>query len=175
MVQPRAHESEIEELIFSVQEIAAALNEEGLQDVVTLSVDSGGVTIRVSTPFLFASAQARLRPAALPVLNALTASLARIARPVRVEGHTDNLPIATADFPSNWELAGARSLTILRYFEGKGIPPERLCAVSHGEYAPVAANDTPEGRARNRRVELYVELADGEGARLMESLVPAEE
>jgi chemotaxis protein MotB len=76
---------------------------------------------------------------------------------LRVEGHTDNTPIHTAQFPSNWELSTARATFLLEYLiSNTGIPPQRLSAVGYGEYRPVTGNNTPEGRASNRRVDLVV-------------------
>ena len=76
---------------------------------------------------------------------------------MRVEGHTDNLPINTPRFPSNWELSTARATSVIRYLiEEENLDPERLSAAGYGEYRPIDANDTPEGRARNRRVDLVI-------------------
>ncbi|MDK2959817.1 MAG: chemotaxis protein MotB, partial [Bacillota bacterium] len=78
-----------------------------------------------------------------------------------VEGHTDNLPINTYRFPSNWELSTARATTVVRYLAEKhGIPPDRLSAAGYGEWRPVAPNDTPEHRAQNRRVDIVVLRTD---------------
>ncbi|MBW2638213.1 MAG: OmpA family protein [Deltaproteobacteria bacterium] len=78
---------------------------------------------------------------------------------VKVEGHTDNVPINTSEFSSNWELSTARAVNILRYLLEKGkLPADRLAAVGFSQYHPVASNATPEGRQRNRRVEFYFEL-----------------
>jgi len=73
---------------------------------------------------------------------------------IQVEGHTDNLPIHTAEFPSNWELSTMRAVNILRYLQQNGIPPGRLAAIGFSEYRPAAGNDTPEGRQKNRRIEI---------------------
>ena len=76
---------------------------------------------------------------------------------IRVEGHTDNVPIATPLYPSNWELSSARATTVGRYLaEHSDIAPQRIIAAGYGEFRPVAPNDTREGRARNRRVDLVV-------------------
>jgi chemotaxis protein MotB len=73
---------------------------------------------------------------------------------VEVQGHTDNVPIHSGRYPTNWELAGARASRVVRFLEQQGVAPERLCAISHGEYAPVAPNDSAAGRAKNRRIEI---------------------
>jgi len=76
---------------------------------------------------------------------------------IRIEGHTDDLPIHNSVFPSNWELSSARAISVLRYFIQKGIEPQRLAAVGYGEYHPLVPNTSPENRARNRRVEIYIQ------------------
>jgi chemotaxis protein MotB len=76
---------------------------------------------------------------------------------VRVEGHTDAVPIRTARFESNWELSAARAVAVARTFQAAGLAPERLSATGYGEHRPVGGNETPEERARNRRVEILME------------------
>jgi chemotaxis protein MotB len=78
---------------------------------------------------------------------------------IAVEGHTDNLPIHTEKYPSNWELATMRAINILRYFQQQGIPPARLSAIGFADYRPAAGNDTPEGRQKNRRIEILFKAA----------------
>jgi chemotaxis protein MotB len=106
---------------------------------------------------LFESGSASISPDAFPVLNELTRIIkARLCR-VRVEGHTDNVPIFTEKFDSNWELSATRAVNIAKYFIQEGnIAPERLSAVGYGELRPIEPNDTPEQRARNRRVEIVL-------------------
>ena len=80
-----------------------------------------------------------------------------LSRFVRVEGHTDNIPIKTARFPSNWELSTARSSNVVRHFiESLGMTPQRFSASGYGEYFPVANNQTPDGRQQNRRVDIVI-------------------
>jgi len=76
---------------------------------------------------------------------------------IRIEGHTDNVPISTARFPSNWDLSTARSLKILKYFiDAHGYDPRKLSALGFGEFRPIDTNDTPTGRIKNRRVDIMV-------------------
>jgi chemotaxis protein MotB len=77
-------------------------------------------------------------------------------RKFQVEGHTDDVPIKTAQYPSNWELAAARSMMVVKEMVTAGMPPERISAASFGEFKPALANDTPEGRAANRRIEIVL-------------------
>ena len=84
-----------------------------------------------------------------------------IPHTIMVEGHTDNVPIHSQRFPTNWELAGGRATRVVRILEERGVPPERLVAISRGETTPRASNATPEGRARNRRIEITLQPVRG--------------
>jgi chemotaxis protein MotB len=75
---------------------------------------------------------------------------------VRIEGHTDNVPIKTAKFPSNWELSSARATRVVRAFIDAGIEPTKIAAVGRAEFTPIDSNDTPQGRSRNRRIEIIL-------------------
>ena len=106
---------------------------------------------------LFESGSADISPEAVPFLKKILKLIQAGSCPVRVEGHTDNVPISTEKFPSNWELSTTRAVNIVRFFCERGnIAPERLSAVGYGELRPLASNDTAEGRARNRRVEIIL-------------------
>ena len=105
---------------------------------------------------LFASGEATLTPAAARVIDEVVLLLGRLSNPITIEGYTDNVPIATAKFASNWELSAARAAVVARAFASYGIEPERLAAVGYGEQHPIATNATPEGRAANRRVTLLI-------------------
>jgi len=88
------------------------------------------------------------------VLGKVAERVRGIPHEVEVQGHTDDVPIHSERYPTNWELAGARASRVVRLLEEEGVAPERLCAISHGEYAPVAPNDSDAGRAKNRRIEI---------------------
>jgi chemotaxis protein MotB len=111
---------------------------------------------------LFDSGSAALKPEATPQLDKLAAALKElegqippdIAWVMRIEGHTDVNPIATPEFPSNWELSSARAISVLRYLMQQGVPPNRLVAAGFGEFQPIDTADSDEARARNRRIEL---------------------
>ena len=90
------------------------------------------------------------------VLDQIVANILTLPYPVRVEGHTDNTPIHTAQFPSNWELSTSRATHVLQYLIDAKISPQRMSAVGYGEYRPVGSNDVAEGRAANRRVDLVI-------------------
>ena len=118
--------------------------------------------LEVETDILFPSGSATVSAEAQPVLSQIAEILAPFPNPVRVEGHTDNVPIATAASPSNWELSAARAANVVRLFQDIGIDPDRLAAIGMGEYRPVADNDSPEGRNQNRRVLIVVLASDAE-------------
>lgn len=138
--------------------VAALDNEYGIDAVYT----SKGLLITLDDHLLFELGKADINPQGIPVLAKVSAVLQKVDRPLRVEGHTDNLPINTRQYPSNWELSTARAVNVVKHFSEHGaIAPQRLAAVGYGESKPRAANDTPEHRARNRRVEIVLELLEG--------------
>lgn len=112
--------------------------------------------VEINTSILFPSGSARLQPDAVPVLRRIARILKDFPNPIRVEGYTDNVPIRTLAFPSNWELSAARAASVVHLFTDEGIDPRRMAAIGYGEWRPVADNATPEGRARNRRVVLVI-------------------
>ncbi|MCX7896918.1 MAG: flagellar motor protein MotD [Rhodocyclaceae bacterium] len=116
-----------------------------------------GVTVEISASILFDSGEARLKPEAVGVLAEVGRILASTDFPITVEGHTDNVPINSLLFPSNWELSGARAASVVRLFIEVGVDPRRLSAVGYAEQRPIADNATPEGRSRNRRVAINLE------------------
>jgi chemotaxis protein MotB len=116
-----------------------------------------GLAVEINASVLFAPAQANLQQAeSIAALEAVAKLLAPTTQQIRVEGHTDHLPIANATYPSNWELSSARASSVVRLFIATGIAPARLAAVGYADHKPVEPNDTPEGRSRNRRVTLMI-------------------
>ena len=117
----------------------------------------GKMVVELATDVLFSSGSANLSKAGKQEIAEVAGLLASIPnRSFQVEGYTDNVPISTAQYPSNWELAAARALTVVKTMVDAGMPPERVSAASFGETRPATANDTPEGRAQNRRIEITV-------------------
>lgn len=114
------------------------------------------IAVDISTDILFDSGVAHLSPAAIQALERLAAALAPWPNAVRVEGHTDDRPIRTAAFPSNWELSAARAASVVHLFMDHGIAPERLAVLGFGQYRPVMPNTTAAGRNANRRVEVVI-------------------
>jgi chemotaxis protein MotB len=113
------------------------------------------LTVDVAEQLFFDSGRADLKDTGKEVLKKVgEAIMGYNDKIIRVVGHTDNVPIKTKAFPSNWELSVARATTVVRYLQEVGIPPDRMVASGRAEYAPVAENDTPEGRKKNRRIEI---------------------
>lgn len=122
------------------------------------------IEVQINSQTLFESGDARLARAAFPLLEDVGRALRNVPHVIQVEGHTDNVPIRTRQYPSNWELSAARAASVVHFLGRTGIAPERLAAVGYGEYRPLDDNSKPEGRARNRRVTLAVlTSAGGEG------------
>jgi chemotaxis protein MotB len=114
------------------------------------------IEIELSSSLLFSSGEALPNNAAFEIIEKVAKILAPYENPIHVEGFTDNLPIQTAQFPTNWELSAARAASIVRMLAMDGVSPARMAAVGYGEFQPVADNATAEGRGRNRRVVLVV-------------------
>lgn len=127
------------------------------QGKVRLLETSRGVTIEINDSVLFPVGQAKLQPASMSAMRAIGEVLARADFPITIEGHTDNVPIATAQFPSNWELSAVRATSVLRLFNESGVGAERLTAIGYGDTRPLETNTTLEGRARNRRVSVLID------------------
>jgi chemotaxis protein MotB len=124
---------------------------------ISMEINERGLVIHIIESALFESAQATLRPEALAVLDKIAKEIVTLPNQIRVEGHTDDRPIATPRFPSNWELSSARATSVVRYLiEKHGFTPERLSALGFGEFRPLAANTSEENRAKNRRVDIVV-------------------
>lgn len=123
---------------------------------VKVSQSAHGIAIEINASLLFASGQASLEAGSIKALKAVGKVLAEVPNDIQVEGFTDNTPINTLAFPSNWELSSARASSVVRLFAESGVPPERLVVVGYGEFRPVETNSTPDGRARNRRVTVMI-------------------
>ncbi len=120
-------------------------------------LEKRGLVIRVSEHIFFNSGEAFIRPDMEPVLNVLAQTIEKIPNHIRIEGHTDNVPINTPRFPSNWELSTARATMIVRYLlDHFRFDPDRLSATGYAEFRPVDTNSTPEGRLQNRRVDFVI-------------------
>lgn len=124
--------------------------------MVQVSSNELWLQIELKDSILFSSGSAETSEQAQRIFDEIAAILKGYSNPVQVEGFTDNIPINSAKYPTNWELSSARASAIVKYLTTKGVAPERLSAVGYGEYQPVASNETDVGRAQNRRVAIMV-------------------
>jgi chemotaxis protein MotB len=135
------------------RQIKKLVEASGLGRAVEITSGSRGVRMRVKGHLLFEPGQAEIKRSAARLLNSVAAVMRKYKFYLTVEGHTDNQPIRTARFPSNWELSAARAAAVLRYLVKKGVPAARVSAVGYADNYPIASNATEAGRRKNRRVE----------------------
>jgi chemotaxis protein MotB len=123
-----------------------------------IATRNGRLVLQLPNDVLFDSGQTFIKPAGKEALVQIASVLSTVAgRTFQVGGHTDNLPIQTSRFPSNWELSTARAVEVVKLLVGQGVAPRMLSAAGYGEFDPVAGNDTPDGRGRNRRIEIALQ------------------
>ena len=158
--RPRASEAmlkrEREQMTGMARNLLAALAPLVSQGKVRVTETARGISIEINDSILFAQGEAGLSAGSTEVLQAIAQVLKADSHAIQVEGHTDNVPIARAQFPSNWELSAVRASGVVRLFVDNGIAEARLVAVGHGSNQPVASNDNAEGRLRNRRVKVMI-------------------
>lgn len=142
-------ETEADEAVRSVADLA-------LGEDIEVIVNDGSISFRISSEILFGSGRAELEDAGLDVIDRLVPTLAAGRYRIIVEGHTDNLPIQTERFPSNWELSASRASSVVRYLQLADIEATRLSATGYADTRPIADNADERGRASNRRVELVM-------------------
>ena len=135
-----------------------ALHNSPLQDRIEVVVGSGAVSLEMSDSILFAPASAALSDTGTELLDEVAALLQTLPYSLSVEGHSDNVPIQTAHYPSNWELSSARAAAVTRALIDKGLAPDRIRAIGYGETRPRDDNGSEAGRARNRRVSFVLQL-----------------
>ncbi len=157
MPAPNAGGAAGEGLLASLQ---GQIDRQGLTGAVKLRRGQGRVEMEINENVLFPLGSAELSASGLSLLSRLTDMLKAHPGRFSVEGHTDNLPIATDRFPSNWELSGARASAVVRRLVAGGIPAARLRIVGYAATRPLAGNDTAEARQKNRRVNIIVELPE---------------
>ncbi len=154
-VQLQQEKTTLQEKSKEYESLAASLDKEIKAGQIKLSELEGKVTVRMGEKILFPSGSATISPEGKATLKKIGEAFAAVkGRMIRVDGHTDNVPIKSARFPSNWELSSARAIAVVRYFQDQGMDPKLLGAAGYGEHQPIAPNDTPEGRAENRRIEI---------------------
>ncbi|AWI80325.1 flagellar motor protein MotD [Parazoarcus communis] len=140
---------------------------------VSVSEGAFGITVEINASLLFAPGEAVLGDEAVAALRAVAGVIALASFPVTIEGHTDNIPISTFRFPSNWELSAVRASSVVRLFVDSGVSPERLTAAGYADQRPVADNTTEEGRTRNRRVAILIESRVGDPPPEAPGTIPA--
>ena len=142
----------------AAEALRAELEKAGLKDLADVQVTDKIIRINIAAPILFRSGGAKLEPNAIEVLAVMGKLLTKLKQnDILIEGHTDNIPVKSGDYPTNWALSAARANSVVDYLAANsGIPQEKLISAAYGEYRPVAPNNTPEGRARNRRIEIVV-------------------
>ncbi|NDI86791.1 flagellar motor protein MotD [Undibacterium crateris] len=159
VMKNRSHEAlrkEREKMTGVATNIMAVLEPLVREGKVKVSQTSRGVTIEINASLLFPPGEAKLNTDSIQALIAIASVLKLDNHAIQVEGHTDNLPIRNPVFPSNWELSAVRASTVARLLTENGVDELRVTAVGQGAKLPVDLNDTPEGRARNRRVTVTV-------------------
>ncbi len=126
------------------------------RDLIKVNKNDNYIEVEINTSILFHSGSALLQPQAIPVLTEIARIVKDFPNAIRVEGYTDNIPIETTVFPSNWELSAGRAASVVHLFSDEHVDPFRMSATGFGEYRPVAANTTPQGRNANRRVVVVI-------------------
>ncbi|WP_346913553.1 OmpA family protein [Clostridium sp.] len=141
-----------------LEDVLTYVKENDLENDVQIYEDEKGLNIQMKDSVLFDTGKAELRPDSKNVLDKVSDLIGKVDNKIIIEGHTDNLPINTPAMPNNWHLSSERALSVLDYFldNNKGLNPKRFSAQGCGEYKPIAPNDTNEGRAKNRRVNIIV-------------------
>lgn len=150
-------DSDTSQLALLKKEIEKDIAEGGFNGKVTVSLQERGLVISLQDTVLFVSGSASLAPEARAIITKIGMTLKPLPNFIRIEGHTDNVPIHNLQFPSNWELSVARATNVVQELITQcGISPGRLSATGYGEYRPLAANDTGEHRQMNRRVDILI-------------------
>ncbi|MCP4145481.1 MAG: OmpA family protein [bacterium] len=158
VVVSELHKKERDDIVYEIQKLEETLVEENMDNMVDLQLTKDGVLFNVDSSCLFASGKAALKPDSKSILSSLQGFLAKFSHDIEINGHTDSIPIHTAQFPSNWELSSSRAISVARFFQNEGLVPSRIKAIGFGEYKPIADNSDSEGRAKNRRVEIFLKL-----------------
>ena len=156
----KTREEEVQTVSRTYEDLLNEMKGEIEQGQIAITELKGKLTVDVVDKILFDSGRAEVKPEGLDVLKRVVEILKTVTdKIIRVEGHTDNVPIAgtlAKRYPTNWELSAARAINITRYLEKEGLDPALLSAAAFGEYQPVADNETPEGRAKNRRIAIIL-------------------
>lgn len=152
--QKQAGKSEFEEMKKEVEEY---LMTKKMLNKVQVDIQERGLVVSLKEAGVFKSGQAEVQEEAMAALKEIAEKISKYRNPVRIEGHTDNQPIHSRTYPTNWELSSTRATNMARVLMDKyGVPPDKVSATGYGEFRPTGSNDTPAGRARNRRVDIVI-------------------
>jgi chemotaxis protein MotB len=156
----KAQKEKVQKVSTTYQDLLEKMKKEIAEGQVTISELKGKLTVNMVDAILFDTGKAEVKQDGLEVLNKVISILkGETEKAIRIEGHTDDVPISgnlAKRFPTNWELSAARAINVTRFLQKQGIDPEVLSAVAYGEYKPISDNETPEGRAMNRRIEIIL-------------------
>jgi len=157
----KAKEEKVKEVSSTYEHLLENMKSEIAQGQVTISELKGKLTVNMEAAILFDSGKADVKPDGIAILLKMVPTLKEVKdKSIRIEGHTDNVPIRSAQFPSNWELSAARAINVAKYLQQQGLDPTSLSAAAFSEFRPVADNATKEGRAKNRRIEITLVAKD---------------
>jgi len=160
VVQKEAQKEKVQKVSKTYQDLLEKMNKEITEGQVTISELKGKLTVNMVDAILFDTGKAEIKKEGIAVLEKVVSILkGETEKAIRIEGHTDNVPIAgnlAKRFPTNWELSAARAINVAKFLQERGIDPSVLSAVAYGEYKPIGDNETPEGRAMNRRIEIVL-------------------
>lgn len=158
VAQRESQKEKVQKVSKTYQDLLEKMKKEITEGQVTISELQGKLTVNMVDAILFDTGKAEIKEEGVAVLEKVTSILkGETEKAIRIEGHTDDVPISgnlAKRFPTNWELSAARAINVTKFLQEKGIAPELLSAIAYGEYKPIADNDTPEGRAMNRRIEI---------------------
>ena len=156
----KAKEEQVQKVSSTYESLLEKMKSEISQGQVTISELKGKLTVNMVDSILFDSGKAEVKKGGLEILGKVISILKDVNdKSIRIEGHTDDVKIVGAlarRYPTNWELSAARAINVARYLQDQGIDPGQLSAVAYGEWKPVATNDTAEGKAKNRRIEIIL-------------------
>jgi len=158
---PRNREEELnyERMLDLKSQFDKQIKKHGMSEYVETEIRTEGLILilkQKEPPVFFGTADARVKEEAYLILDQIGHLIANLPNDIRIEGHTDNRPISTPQFPSNWELSITRAINVLRHLHSMGISPDRLSAAGYGSYKPIASNETDLGMSKNRRVEIAI-------------------
>ncbi|HEX2710166.1 MAG TPA: OmpA family protein [Candidatus Deferrimicrobium sp.] len=156
----KAREEQVQRVSSTYESLLEKMKSEISQGQVTISELKGKLTVNMVDSILFDSGKAEVKKGGIEILGKVISILKDVSdKSIRIEGHTDDVQISRAlakRYPTNWELSAARAINVTRYLQDQGIEPGNLSAVAYGEWKPVAGNDTEEGKAKNRRIEIIL-------------------